>query len=179
MSSKHFVLLAALAACHHDPARTTTVSAKTPPAADQTETKPQPKTDETKPVSTNLSAGDDLVAACKLHFDNQGEAPKFDYDRFELTAEDRSVLDQVATCVTSGPLKGRKLHLVGRADPRGTEEYNLGLGDRRAHTVESYLQRLGLTGNTVATTTRGALDAVGTDEQSWHFDRRVDLQVAN
>ena len=89
------------------------------------------------------------------------------------------MLDQIATCVTSGPLKGKRLHLVGRADPRGTEEYNLGLGDRRAHTVQSYLSRLGLTGNQVATTTRGALDASGTDDGSWRTDRRVDLELAN
>jgi peptidoglycan-associated lipoprotein len=182
MSSKHraFALLA-VAACHHDAAKTTTTVSTTvpPPPATKTETPPVQQTEETRPVSTNLSAGGDLVAACKLHFDNAGEAPKFDFDHFELTSEDRGVLEQVAACVTTGPLAGKRLHLVGRADPRGTEEYNLGLGDRRAHTVESYLERLGLTGKQVATTTRGALDATGTDEATWRADRRVDLELAN
>ena len=180
MRSNHLVLaLAALGACHHDQAKTTTVSQAAPPPADTSSKAPTTETADTKPVSTNLSAGGDLVAACKLHFDNQTEAPKFDYDHFELSLDDRSVLDQIAACVTTGPLKGKRLHLVGRADPRGTQEYNLGLGDRRAHTVETYLQRLGMSTTQVATTTRGALDASGTDEQTWRGDRRVDLELAD
>ena len=105
-----------------------------------------------------------------------GQAAKFDFNAFELTQQDRSVLQQIATCLTTGPLKGKQLELVGRADPRGTEEYNLGLGDRRAHTVSEYLERLGVK-TQIEAKTRGALDATGTDESSWSQDRRVDLQV--
>src|SRR5579862_2956824 len=115
---------AAGAACHH-PAKTTTP----PPVAATPAPTPVATAQQQKPVSTNIAASDDLVKRCQLHFANTGEAPKFDFDHFELTTQDRSVLQQIADCVTTGPMKGHKLSLIGRADPRGTEEYNLGLGD--------------------------------------------------
>jgi peptidoglycan-associated lipoprotein len=132
-----------------------------------------------KPASPNLAVSDDLGKQCSLHFDDQQQAPKFDYDQFQLLPEDRNILDQVATCITSGPLKGRKVQLIGRADPRGTAEYNLALGDRRARTVVDYLKRLGVDTSQVATLTRGALDATGNNEGSWRVDRRVDLELRN
>ena len=62
-------------------------------------------------------------------------------------------------------------------DPRGTEEYNLGLGSRRAANVGTYLERLGVGQPQLAVTTRGSLDAAGTDESGWSKDRRVDVQL--
>jgi peptidoglycan-associated lipoprotein len=167
------VTVVGVAACHHDDAKTTLVPPQETPAAAQTAPK-----EEAHPVSTNVSAGDDLVAQCKLHFDNTGEAPKFDFDQFQLTTQDRDALTQIATCVTSGPLKGKKLALVGRADPRGTTEYNMGLGDRRANTVAGYLEKLGVGNTQVAAKPRGSLDASGTDDSSWRTDRRVDIELA-
>jgi peptidoglycan-associated lipoprotein len=104
-------------------------------------------------------------------------SPQFDYDKDELTADDRAVLDQLATCLTTGALKAKAVALIGRADPRGTEEYNLGLGSRRAASVGQYLGRLGVTEPQMAVTTRGALEATGTDETGWKQDRRVDIQL--
>jgi peptidoglycan-associated lipoprotein len=69
------------------------------------------------------------------------------------------------------------MHLVGNADPRGTEEYNMVLGGARADTVKSFLRRDGLPDSRMATTSRGELDAHGTDEASWAKDRRVDLTL--
>jgi outer membrane protein OmpA-like peptidoglycan-associated protein len=162
----------ALGACHHAKAPVAPVQSEPPPVA-TSDAKPAPAT----PVSTNVSASDDLVKQCQLVVSSEQKAPKFDFDHSELTTTDRDVLDQIARCVTSGPLKGRKLQLVGRADPRGTEEYNLSLGDRRAHNVEDYLQRLGVGTPQLAETTRGALDATGTNDTGWREDRRVDLRL--
>ncbi len=161
----------ALAACHHAKAPVGPVES-TPPVA-SSDAKPAPGT----PVSTNVSASDELVKQCQLTVSSEQQTPKFDFNQAELTTSDRDVLNQIARCVTTGPLKGRKLQLVGRADPRGTEEYNLSLGDRRAHNVETYLQRLGVGTPQLAETTRGALDATGTDDAGWRRDRRVDLQL--
>jgi peptidoglycan-associated lipoprotein len=79
--------------------------------------------------------------------------------------------------VTSGPLRGRSLRLVGRADPRGELEYNFALGSARAGSVDAYLTNLGLDSARVSMTSRGKLDATGTNESGWQRDRRVDVDL--
>jgi peptidoglycan-associated lipoprotein len=80
--------------------------------------------------------------------------------------------------MTTGPLAGKSIELVGRTDPRGEAEYNMTLGARRANAVEHYLAQLGVATSRLATTSRGALDAQGHDETGWAVDRRVDLRLA-
>ena len=126
-------------------------------------------------VSPNVSVSEELVAACKLNLDNVDSAPKFDFDRSALVAQDNAVLSQIANCVTNGPLAGRALDLVGRADPRGTGEYNMALGGRRASSVRDYLSGLGVDGTKLSLSSRGELDSTGTDESGWQRDRRVDI----
>ena len=127
-------------------------------------------------VSPNLALSGDIVQMCGIKASATAN-PTFDYNKEELTPEDRTVLDQLATCMTTGALKGKAVSLIGRADPRGTEEYNMGLGSRRASSVSSYLEHLGVGQPQLAVTTRGALDATGTDEAGWQKDRRVDVQL--
>jgi outer membrane protein OmpA-like peptidoglycan-associated protein len=180
MSRRHpfaqsaLIVLPLVWACSHKPPPRPV--AAVPPTAPPTA---EPKAAEPTPASPNLAVTEDLGKQCSLHYRDAMQAPKFDFDQFQLLPEDRDVLEQVATCITSGPLRGRKVALVGRADPRGTEEYNLALGDRRARTVVDYLQHLGVANAQIATSTRGALDARGTDERSWRTDRRVDLELRN
>jgi peptidoglycan-associated lipoprotein len=165
---------AALTACHHEKAATTVARAPATPPPAASVTPPAQATTSTTP---NVAVTGDLAAQCKLHLDAVNEAPKFNYDDFSLEPSDRQVLDQVATCLTRGPLAGRAIKLVGRADPRGTDEYNLGLGDRRANTVVNYLTRSGVKASQLVATTRGELDATGTDDATWQKDRRVDLEL--
>jgi peptidoglycan-associated lipoprotein len=123
--------------------------------------------------SVNVSA--ELAAACNLKFNNADNAPKFDFDGSQLGADDNDVLTQIAKCVTTGPLSGRALDLVGRADSRGTGAYNKALGDRRAATVQTYLSGQGVSSSNLAMSSRGERDATGTDEAGWQRDRRVDV----
>jgi len=118
-----------------------------------------------------------LERACKIVVGNVADAPKFDFDDSSLLPQDRAILDQVAKCVTVGPLKGRSLRLTGRADNRGTEEYNLVLGAHRANTVERYLAALGVAAPRLQETSRGELDAKGNDEAARRSDRRVDIDL--
>ena len=127
------------------------------------------------PAKNDVVVSDELRTACNVNLDNVQEAPKFDFDRSDIRAGDRSVLAQIAKCVTTGPLKGRTLHLVGRADPRGEQEYNMTLGSSRAGSVGRYLESLGVAGGEITESSRGKLDATGTDEASWQLDRRVDI----
>jgi peptidoglycan-associated lipoprotein len=124
-----------------------------------------------------LLVSEDLARACNLQLGNVDRAPKFDFDKTDLSNEDRNVIQQVATCVTTGPLRGHALSLVGRADPRGEAEYNMGLGEHRADAVRRYLQALGVPPAQLTETSRGKLDATGTDETSWQRDRRVDIAL--
>jgi len=141
----------------------------------------KPAVDPTEATSartrSNVRVSSDIMKACKIHVDNVDRAPKFDFDDAELQPEDRDVLEQVAKCVTTGPLKGRHLDLVGRCDSRGEVEYNMALGEYRAESVNDYLAKLGVDPTAMAKTSRGELDAEGKDEDGWRLDRRVDISL--
>ncbi len=130
------------------------------------------------PNKAPLMLSEEIVRTCHIHIDTPQDAPKFDFDSSDLSAQDRDVLNQVAKCATDGPLKGMSLMLVGRADPRGEEEYNMVLGGSRAASVRMYLSRLGVDGSRLVATSRGKLDASGTSEDGWRLDRRVDIEVS-
>ncbi len=135
-----------------------------------------------QPASPNVSIDSEIMRLCNIHVDPniaQPGAPRFDFDQSTLTDQDKAVLDQVATCMTKGPLAGRHVKLVGRADPRGTSEYNFVLGGSRAHTVSHYLEEQGVESPRLDETSRGSLDATGTDEDSWRNDRRVDIVLGS
>lgn len=176
MRASVFSLSLLLVACSHKRAATTvaTPSAAPPPGPVASSPRDTPSTSET----AHLSVSDDLARSCALRIDAT-RAPKFDYDEATLLSDDRDLLEQVAACVTTGPLKGHVVRLVGRTDPRGTDEYNLGLGERRANAVGDFLSRLGVPSSQLAETTRGEIDARGSDEGTWRLDRRVDLELAN
>jgi peptidoglycan-associated lipoprotein len=169
------------ACAHRTPEAETAVNVDSPPAESITTTTSAPvstplsTTNSTPTDSMNVS--NELVKVCDLHFASAEQAPKFDFDRSELRAGDQSVLSEIAKCVTTGPLQGRGLALVGRADPRGEVEYNFVLGEHRASSVQQHLNQLGVNASQVTSTSRGKLDATGTDEASWQLDRRVDIDL--
>ena len=73
----------------------------------------------------------------------------------------------------SRPRARRRAPLTGACDPRGTEEYNIALGERRASAVRDYMRALGLNSSRVSITSVGEEMATGTDEASWALDRNV------
>ena len=99
----------------------------------------------------------------------------FAFDSANVQSQDTGTLEKVARCFTSGPLKGRTLKVVGHADPRGETEYNFVLGNSRADAVGGFLRSKGMDNAKIATSSRGELDASGSDESGWARDRRVDL----
>jgi peptidoglycan-associated lipoprotein len=106
------------------------------------------------------------------------QTPRFGYDSAEVRQEWNTALKQVAECMRSGGLSGHSLLLTGHTDPRGEEDYNMSLGGRRASAVKSAFVALGVDDERVQTTSRGKIDAQGTDEDSWARDRRVDIDLA-
>ncbi len=150
-----------------------------PPAAPVgvTELQPQapPPPPEPQPVSPSLAVSEDIIRACKLDLDSIDKAPKFGFDKSELLPADYDVLRQIGECFTTGPLKDEGMRLVGRADPRGTIQYNQKLGLKRASRVASFLEQYGVDATRIDQVSRGKLDARGHDEATWAIDRRVDI----
>jgi peptidoglycan-associated lipoprotein len=96
----------------------------------------------------------------------------FDFDSSTLDQASRDKLSAAASCIKTKNLKS--VHMTGLTDPRGTEEYNLALGDRRAQSAKKYLESLGVSG--LSASSMGEELATGTDDSSWSRDRRVDFQ---
>jgi peptidoglycan-associated lipoprotein len=159
------IAAAMLVACGSEPPKV--VAPPPPPAPTTTAT----TATQQKDPAVNLSK--DIIDACNITIPDR--APKFDFDSSNLSSAEKEILDQMAKCLTTGPLKGRSIKLTGRADPRGEHEYNMGLGENRGTSVRKYLAGLGVTDDHMAVTSRGALDATGTDEAGWQKDRRVDI----
>jgi peptidoglycan-associated lipoprotein len=177
-----------LAACDKEtlkPAQTAE-AVKPPVVVAKEEPKVEEKKDETphvaQAVSNMLGLDSEIVRLCNLHFDvapSEEGAPRFDTDESELSSQDTAILQQVATCLTNGPLAGKNVHLIGRADSRGATEYNMVLGEHRASAVGHYLEEKGVNSARVSPTSRGELDATGTDDTSMRNDRRVDIMLGS
>jgi len=88
-----------------------------------------------KAVGNHLTVSADIYQMCHLDRPDTQAAPKFSYDDSVITKDDAVVLDRIASCLTNGDLRNRHVKLTGRADPRGSEQYNMSLGAKRAHSV--------------------------------------------
>jgi outer membrane protein OmpA-like peptidoglycan-associated protein len=136
---------------------------------------PRSETPAQARTSGGVQISADIVKACGL----SDVDAYFRFDSARLEKQDVVPLNTIAVCFTRGALKGRPVKLVGRADPRGSTEYNMTLGQARADGVEAYLEKRGLDRANVEASSRGAMDATGTDDNGWVHDRRVDLMLAN
>ena len=125
---------------------------------------------------TTVFLSAELRRLCELP-DDPNEGPKFDYDEASLRPRGKNILDDVATCLKTGPLKGRNVTVIGRTDPRGPTDYNHQLGKSRADAARNYLVQQGVAENQLEVKSRGEQGAQGNDEQTWALDRRVDLEV--
>lgn len=133
--------------------------------------------DDGSVLTSGLRVSDEIVRACQLP--QQATAPKFEFDSTSIAPDDRDVLATIARCLSDGPLRGRHVTLIGRADARGETEYNMSLGDSRADSVVRYLHDLGVGRDRAKTSSRGELDATGTDEATYALDRRVDIELVD
>lgn len=164
-------------------ALTLVACSSTPPAKSARDTRARPAQADVPAAhdspaastTTTVAIDDAILRACHIKADKA----YFPFDSAHLESNDVHPLDEVATCFRTGPLKGRTLKLVGRADPRGDEEYNLVLGQSRADSVGSVLTREGLDRRRITSTSRGNLDAKGHDENGWSLDRRVDILLGS
>ena len=99
----------------------------------------------------------------------------FDFDKSEIKPEFAGIITAHARNLTAHP--NLKLKLEGNTDERGTREYNIGLGERRAQAVRRALMLQGVAESQLTTVSFGAeRPAVeGDDEAAWAKNRRVDM----
>jgi peptidoglycan-associated lipoprotein len=139
------------------------------------QTAPEPAVEEypdKDPDKSSIVIDEKIAAICNI------PTAHFDFDSSALSDEAKTALDALIACFTEGAAAENGMRLVGHADPRGTEEYNLALGQRRAGSVAGYLSTGGLGDDRVESSSRGELDAQGTDEESWALDRKVEIFLA-
>ena len=105
-----------------------------------------------------------------------GRVIYFDYDSFSVKADYQPVVDQHARFLQAN--RGRNVILEGNTDERGSREYNLALGQKRAEAVQKSLQLLGVTENQVEAVSFGEERpaATGSDEAAWAKNRRAELK---
>jgi outer membrane protein OmpA-like peptidoglycan-associated protein len=105
----------------------------------------------------------------------------FEYDQAELLAEAKDKLRRAAQWLTEGPNRSIAFRIEGNCDPRGTEEYNIGLGERRAQSAREFLVSLGVEQGRIQTVSYGEERASGASEGAaesrgtWAHDRRDDF----
>src|SRR2546425_13281369 len=101
----------------------------------------------------------------------------FDYDKSNIRAEDAAVLDQKVAILTANP--DLRIRISGHCDERGSDEYNLALGNRRATTAKQYLVSHGIDAGRIETSSFGEERpiAAGHDEDSWSQNRRDEFEI--
>jgi peptidoglycan-associated lipoprotein len=155
----------ALSACKKE------APAELPPAPQDTSTPtpPPPRTNGPVPGSQEhfrqIMAGRDTIL--------------FDTDMFNIDAQDQAALREQANYLAQSP--NVRATIEGHADERGTREYNLALGERRANAAKNYLISLGVAGDRLAVVSYGKERpvALGSNEESWARNRRAVTVVLN
>jgi peptidoglycan-associated lipoprotein len=101
-----------------------------------------------------------------------GDRVFFDYDKYSLKGNARKTLDKQGAWLKSNPSVA--IALEGHADERGTREYNLALGERRANSVKDYLVSLGVNPARIKTISYGKERpvAIGSTQKAWGQNRR-------
>jgi peptidoglycan-associated lipoprotein len=101
----------------------------------------------------------------------------FDFDRADIRSDDRNILDRKAAIL--GANGGLRVRIAGHADERGSDEYNLALGNRRAVAVKTYLANKGIDGSRLDVVSYGEEQplAPGHDEDAWAQNRRAEFEV--
>lgn len=126
------------------------------------------------PVPRQLT--EDEIFAQKTVDQLNAEAPladvHFDYDQSTIKDDQRAVLQRNADWLRRWPTV--RVTIEGHADSRGTNEYNLALGERRAASVKDYLVSLGLSGDRMLVTSKGEEEPLCTEETDtcWARNRR-------
>lgn len=164
-------LLAATAAC-----------ASRPPPVDDTPVTPPPVTQtepDAAPVTQPVQQSSITPGSLEDFRQNVGERVYFDLDQYRLDSDDQEILRRQAAWLNAYP--NVRVLVAGNADERGTREYNLALGERRANAAKDYLVSLGVSASRIDTVSYGKERpiAAGSNEESWALNRNAWTQIVS
>lgn len=144
---------------------------ETDPYEDQVQTGPRPEGEGSGLPDVELERllWDEYTGLQKVYFA---------YDSFALSPQAQATLKDNAAKIKQAP--GVMIQIEGHCDERGTQEYNLALGEKRALAVRDYLIQLGIAGNRLVTISYGEEDpaVLGHDEAAWSKNRRAEFNKA-
>ncbi len=158
-------------------------AAPTPPPPPAPEPTPAPAPEQAPSIEGGVPTGDmsgtSAVGAAPQAAATVSEAVDvfFAFDDFSLTPEAKDILSKDAEYLKAFPAV--RLKVEGHCDERGTSEYNLGLGERRAASARSYLVSLGIDGKRLETVSFGKEKPfdLGHTEEAWSKNRRAHFVV--
>ena len=137
-----------------------------------TDVPPGPITDTGTP---DTSSGEEASSALNEQFKREvsSNTVHFAFDQYDIDPEARAILDSQARWLAAHP--GVRITIEGHCDERGTREYNLALGDRRANAAKNYLAARGISPSQINTISYGKERpvALGSDDSSWAMNRRA------
>ncbi len=141
---------------------------------------PPPPVDTAAPAAAPASSGP--VVGTQAHFQDAvggSTVIYFDTDRFNIDSQDAAALQAQAQYFARYPQLS--FTIEGHADERGTREYNLALGERRANAAKNYLVSLGVSANRIRTVSYGKERpvALGSNEAAWAQNRRAASVIIN
>jgi len=141
---------------------------------------PPPATSAPAPTTSAAPAG--AVPGTQQHFRQQMSGQDvifFDTDDFGIDSQDQSALRTQAQYMTQ--FANIRATIEGHADERGTRDYNLALGERRANAAKNYLVSLGIAANRLTTVSYGEERpaSTGSSESAWAQNRRAVTVVVN
>jgi peptidoglycan-associated lipoprotein len=174
-----FVLMAALsgAACHHNAKpQPPAAPAPAPPPPPPATTPPPPPPPPPAPTPTAAPPSEEEAFKNKTLTQLNDEKPLgdvfFAYDSIEITAEARTLMQKNVDWLKKWGTT--KVMVEGHADSRGTNEYNLALGERRAEAVRSYMTSLGVPTDRLTIVSKGEEQPFCNDETEacWQQNRR-------
>ena len=131
-------------------------------------------------TSSSTSASSDSGTTTSYSYDTDpqtalikvGDRVLFGYDSSELDDEDRSILDNQGKFLNQNP--SLKVTIEGHCDERGTREYNLALGEKRASAVKDYLISVGINSDRISVVSYGKErpQVLGSNKAAWSMNRR-------
>jgi peptidoglycan-associated lipoprotein len=103
----------------------------------------------------------------------------FKFDSYDLSDEARTILKKIAAVLRANP--SYSIDIAGHCDERGTVEYNLALGERRARSAKNYLKDLGISAERISMVSYGEERPVDTrtTEEAWTKNRRDEFTLIN